>query len=186
MTPRRLKEQMLPPEADNIYVRAMMGGDLVGNVFGTRWVHVGRPVLWITQLCVSQKYRNQGIAKQLLQCLRQDEAIVGVLSSHPFAISAVLRIFGDGVEGVDLETVKQCRAVMTTCPVRYVNEATLHGALFEDQAGDGSVSCADTKFWVDHQEPLEALKAIKEKGFVWPFGQLPNGHEFLALVKRKA
>jgi hypothetical protein len=37
---------------------------------------------------------------------------------------------------------------------------------------DGGISCADTQFWVDHGEPLEALQLIKEKGAIWPFGNL--------------
>jgi ribosomal protein S18 acetylase RimI-like enzyme len=65
-------------------------------------------MVWITQLCVSSKYRNRGIAKQLLQTLEQKNcAGFGILSSHPFAIMAVLRVFGRGIEDVDLETTRR-------------------------------------------------------------------------------
>lgn len=186
MSPKKLKQQVLPSGADNIYIRMLIDNQLAGNVFGTRWVYEGRQMLWVTQLCVSNKFRNQGIAKKLLEALRQDECCVGILSSHPFAILATLRVFGRGPADVDLETTKyHARAVMKSCPVGYVKEAKLRGSLFEDEASvkDRAISCADTEFWVDHQEPLEALEIVRERGIVWPFGDLPDGHEFLVLVK---
>lgn len=147
-------------------------------------VYEGRPMVWITQLCVSSEYRNQGIAKKLLEALRQKERAFGILSSHPFAILAVLRVFGGGPEDVDLEMTKRyARAVMDSCPVGYVKEGKLRGTLFSGDSKDGIVSCADTQFWVDHEEPLQALKSVKEKGLVWPFGELPDVHEYLVLVK---
>lgn len=50
---------------------------------------------------------NQGIAKRLLETLWPDGPLfTGILSSHPFAISAVLRVFGQGLEDVDLSETK--------------------------------------------------------------------------------
>jgi hypothetical protein len=187
MSSKKLEEQILPLGADNVYIRMLVDNELAGNVFGTRWVYEDRPMVWITQLCVSSKYRSQGISKKLLEALRQKEHGFGILSSHPFAILAVLRVFGRGPEDVDLKMTKcHARAVMDTCPVGYVKEAKLRGALFESDSKDGTVSCADTQFWVDHEEPLQALKSVRKRGFAWPFGELPDGHEFLVLVKAKA
>lgn len=166
----------------------MIDGKFIGNVFGTRWVYEGRPMLWITQFCVSSSFRNQGIAKELLEALRENEHGFGILSSYPFAILAVLRVFGRGSEEIaDLDMAKNhARPLMASCPVSYVKNAKIHGSLFEKEVKDGSVSCADTKFWVDHTEPLQALATIQKKGIAWPFGDLPDGHEFLVLVKAKA
>ncbi|XMA11070.1 hypothetical protein WAI453_003861 [Rhynchosporium graminicola] len=75
------------------------------------------------------------------------------------------------------------REILASCPVKYVREAELHGALFEDSPVDGRVSCADTQFWVDHQEPDAALKIIERRGILWPLGHLPEGHEYLLIVK---
>jgi hypothetical protein len=156
----------------------LVNNELVGNVFGTCGTHAnGCPVLWVTQLCVQRDYRNRGIAKQLLECLTQDGTFkfVGILSSHPFAIMAILSVSGrDG--GAFSETTKNdAEAVMKSSPVGYVRDAKI----------GGSGKCADTRFWVDHQEPLHALETLKDKGVVWPFGELPEGHEFLVLVERK-
>lgn len=142
---------------------------------------------WITQLCVSSGYRNQGHAKYLLENLREGEndCGFGILSSHPYAILAALRVYGRGPHEVDLQMTKEhAAAIMQSSPVPYVKEAKLHGSLF-GCVEDGSVSCADTAFWVDHEEPLAALASVRAKGVKWPFGDLPDGHEFLIIVKAR-
>ena len=69
-------------------------------------------------------------------------------------------------------------------PIRYVRTAKLHGSLFDHRDGSGLVSSADTKFWIDHSEPLEALTAIRKVQY-WPLGDLHDGHEFLLIVDNK-
>jgi len=189
MSPKKLIEQVLPsdPGANNTYIRIIIDGELAGNVFATRWNYEGHPIVWITQLCVSSKFRNRGMAKKLLDALRQKgDCGFGILSSHPFAILAVLRVYGGGPDNVNLKMMKlHARKVMDSCPVGYVKEAKLRGTLFGGDDEDGSVSCADTRFWVDHEEPLEALRILRERGTVWQFGDLLDGHEFIVLVKGK-
>jgi hypothetical protein len=57
----------------------------------------------------------------MLQILYRDEARVGILSSHPFSISAFLRVFGSGIENLEayqLEmTRKEARCVLSSCPI---------------------------------------------------------------------
>jgi hypothetical protein len=145
-------------------------------------------MVWITQLCVSSEYRNRGYAKGLLENLGQsdNDRAFGSLSSHPFAILAVLRVYGRGVEDVNFDMTKaHARSIMQSCPVAYVTQAKLHGSLFDSLVDDKSVSCADTGFWVDHEEPLAALISVREKGIDWPLGDLPEGHEFLIIVNTK-
>jgi hypothetical protein len=108
MSPKRLKHLILPPSshAQHIYIRALLptSHSRIAHVFATRFRCGDRSVLWITQLCVHASNRNQGIAKALLQALPHEEGqIVGILSSQPFAIAAVLRVFGSGVEIVENE-----------------------------------------------------------------------------------
>jgi hypothetical protein len=70
---------------------------------------------------------------------------------------------------------------MAASPVSYVKGAEPRGSLFGDE-GQG-VCYANTQFWVDHGEPLVALADVKRRGIEWPFGELPEGCEFLVLVK---
>ena len=98
---------------------------------------------------------------------------------------AALRAFGRGLEEVNLSTVKtRARKIMDASPVEYVRTANLHGSLFDDKVSDGAVSCADTNFFVDHAEPDAALDTVLSRGIEWPFGRLPEGHEFLAFIER--
>ena len=78
---------------------------------------------------------------------------------------------------------EHAQAIMAASPVNYVKSAKPKGSLFEKGREDGVVCCADTAFWVDHAEPLAALAAIKERDVQWPFGELPEGCEYLVLVK---
>jgi hypothetical protein len=118
-------------------------------------------------------------------CENEKDDRFGILSSYPFAIMAALRAFGRGVEKVDLSIAKaDATKTMDTSPVEYVRTAKLRGSLFDDNTADGTVSCADTNFFVDHTEPLEALAAVHAKGTSWPFGDLPEGFEFLVFVDR--
>jgi hypothetical protein len=98
---------------------------------------------------------------------------------------AALRAFRRGLEQVDLSIAHaHATGVMGASPVEYVRTAKLCGSLFDDNILDGTISCADTDFFVDHTEPLEALVAVHAKGVSWPFGKLPEGHEFLVFVER--
>jgi hypothetical protein len=72
--------------------------------------------------------------------------------------------------------------IMESSPITYVRDAKLHGSLFNPEDTDGSVSCVDTNFFVDHSEPLEALSAVRET-MNWPLGELLDGHEFLLLLE---
>jgi len=88
---------------------------------------------------------------------------------------------------VDLNGIKDhVPAIMKSSPVPYVKMAKPTGSLFDQGDQTGAVCCADTAFWVDHTEPLAALNVIKEDGIKWPFGDLPDGCEFLAFVSRSS
>lgn len=106
----------------------------------------------------------------------------GILSSHCFAILTTLRALGHHLEEVHLSITKaHATDIMNSSLVGYVRTAKLCGALFEDDANNSTVSCAETQFFVDHTEPLEALAAV-HKSISWPFYHLPEGHEFLVMI----
>ncbi|KAH0357438.1 hypothetical protein KCU83_g919, partial [Aureobasidium melanogenum] len=185
-SPARLKLDCLPETpARNFLVQARDTDILVGHVLATRWTFQGLKMCWITQLCVRKRYRHQGLATKLLAKLsdNQDDDGYGILSSHPFAVSVTLRPFGRGLDQVEEYTTSPwIRDIMASCPVNYIRTAKLRGSLFDSKVTDGTVSCADTEFFVDHAEPDAALDAIQSKGIKWPFGRLPEGHEFLVFI----
>lgn len=71
---------------------------------------------------------------------------------------------------------------MDKSPVEYVRGAKPTGTLFGTEAGTGTC-CADTGFWVDHAEPGTALRQVRDRGVEWRFGELPEGCEYVVVIK---
>jgi len=74
--------------------------------------------------------------------------------------------------------------IMKASPVRYVRDAKLRGKLFNLDDTSGLVSSVDTGFYVDHEEPLEALAWVRES-IEWPLGELIDGHEFILVIQAR-
>ncbi|KAK6196570.1 Osmotic growth protein [Pestalotiopsis sp. IQ-011] len=166
MSAQRLCEQSLSPGTDSELILGLTDDKIAGY---------------------APEHRGKKLATQILRRLREghDDGGFGILSSHPAAILAALRAWGRGIEDVDLSMTREhAKAVMAASPVNYVKHAKPMGSLFrEGEDEDGAVCCADTAFWVDHAEPLAVLAAVKERRDVqWPFGELPEGCEYLVLV----
>lgn len=191
MSPSKLKEMLLPSfeGAQHFHVRALVDDELVGHDFATRWPFEGKQTCWVTQLVVRKDFRRKGYATAMLRKLRAGtdgpDWACGILSSHAGAVRAVLRTFGGlGLEdfSLDFTHIWACR-VMPSCPIAYVRTAQVHEKVISDTKGDANASVAFTDFHVDHNEPEEALDIVRRDGLPWPFGRLPEGHEFLALTQ---
>ncbi|KAI1127346.1 hypothetical protein F5Y10DRAFT_242837 [Nemania abortiva] len=182
---RRLREQCLPDGVATCYVRVTVDGTLAGNVFACRWSCNGMTICWITQLVVKKDYREQGLAGCLLNALREDtDDVYGIISSHPAALLAAARAYGTTIERVSLDFIAEnAGSIMKASPISYVRDSGLRGTLFDEKDCTGLVSGVDTKFLVDHDEPLEALERIRER-WDWPLGELPDGHEYLLIIRR--
>ncbi|CAG8413284.1 unnamed protein product [Penicillium salamii] len=159
----RLRAQYLPSSADTVYAMVTVDGDLAGNAFACRWNSGETRVCWITQLVVSKEHRQGGLAEGLLNCLRQQsDDVYGIMSSHPAACLAAAKAF---FEKISLDLIQQhAREIIST--------------------ESGLVSGVNTRFFVDHVEPLEALEEVKAK-WHWPLGELEEGHEFLMILQAR-
>ncbi len=73
---------------------------------------------------------------------------------------------------------------MAASPVTYVKNAKLRGTVFDPGDTSGLVSSVDSGFFVDHNEPLEALAWLRED-MEWPLGELFDGHEFLLVLEAR-
>ena len=71
--------------------------------------------------------------------------------------------------------------VMAISPIAYVKAAKLCGSLFQPD-GTSLVSGVNTNFFVNHEEPLNALQWLQGDG-KWPLGELPDGIEFLLVFE---
>ncbi|KAM3454224.1 hypothetical protein MY1884_004156 [Beauveria asiatica] len=182
----RLRKQYLPDNSQSSYTRVVVDGVLAGNAFFCRWNHAGKTVCWVTQLVVSKEYRERGLAGGLLRALKEDnDDIFGIMSSHPAACLAAAAAFATTIEKVSLDFIrKNAQGVMEVSPITYIRDAKLCGTIFDANDSTGLVSGVNTGFFVDHEEPLNALEIIRES-LQWPFGDLPDGHEYLLIVPAK-
>jgi hypothetical protein len=91
----RLRSQCLPDNATCFYVKVTVDGNLAGNAFACSWRFNNESVLWVTQLVVHREYRERGLAKGLLNLLKQNDVdMYGIMSSHPAACLAAAKAFG--------------------------------------------------------------------------------------------
>ncbi|TQV94671.1 ankyrin repeat-containing protein [Cordyceps javanica] len=174
----RLRKEYLPDDSRSSYTRVVVDGVLAGHAFLCRWNHQGKTVCWVTQLVVRKEYRKRGLAGGLLTALREhSDDIFGIMSSHPAASS---------IEKVSLDFItKNALGVMQVSPITYIRDAKLCGTIFDGNDSTGLVSGVNTSFFVDHEEPLNALEIIRES-LQWPLGDLPDGYEYLLIVPAKA
>ncbi|KAI0104272.1 hypothetical protein GGR51DRAFT_561081 [Nemania sp. FL0031] len=186
LSPRRLRQELLPDDAATSFARVIVDGTLAGHAFACRWSCNGMTVCWITQLVVRKDYRKRGLATGLLNAIREDtDDVYGIVSSHPAACLTAARAFGPTIERVSLGFITQnAGSIMNASPIAYIRYAGLRGRLFDTQDFTGLVSGVDTKFLVDHGEPLEALNEVR-KQWDWPLGELPDGHEYLLVVQER-
>lgn len=87
--------------------------------------------------------------------------------------------------GLDLSfTQARAAQILASTPVAYLKDARLRGSLFDPSDAGESASLIDTQFFVDHKEPSEARAEFERKHNIgWPLGTLPEGHEFLLILK---
>ena len=70
--------------------------------------------------------------------------------------------------------------ILATSDVSYLKSTQLRGLIFKADCNMGAVSSVFTEFYVDHDEPLEALDKFKVRG-PWCLGDLLDGHEYLVV-----
>ncbi|OJJ80737.1 uncharacterized protein ASPGLDRAFT_1501590 [Aspergillus glaucus CBS 516.65] len=161
-------------------------GKFAGNVFACRWEHDHKIICWVTQLLVHKNYRQRGLATDILACLKSNKISdsYGIMSSHPASIMATASSFGFTIDGIDLDFVRiNAKGIIRALPIPSVRDAKLRGLLFEEfDASTGLVCGAGTNFFVDHKEPEETLNSIPRTR-KWYFGKLPEGHEYLLILK---
>ncbi|KAL3951836.1 hypothetical protein ACCO45_013553 [Purpureocillium lilacinum] len=177
MTAHRLRDEFLPSRGGRV-----VDGQPAGHALACRWKHGGQNVCWITQLVVGERFRTHGLARGLLTTLREhSDDVYGLASSNPVECLAAASSFGSHIQLLSLDYIKSnAEAVMKSSPIPYVRDAKLCGKLFGD-ASSGLVAGIDSRFFVDHAEPMQALKEIKQH-WDWPLGDLPEGCEYLVVM----
>ncbi|KAF8420715.1 hypothetical protein EV426DRAFT_611905 [Tirmania nivea] len=185
-TGKWLKSRYLPAGSRSTYVRVTVDGKLAGHVICSRWSYKNQNICWITQLVVSREFRERKLAYGLLDMLKSDEDdIYGVASSHAAACITLANVFGNGFKYLDLDYIRDnASGILASSPIEYLRTAKLSGSLFSELDNSGLICGVDTNFFVDHTEPLQALKEVR-RFREWPLGDLIDGCEFLVIVQAK-
>lgn len=132
-------------------------------------------------------FRKHGLAMGLLNLLRQnDDAIHGLMSSHPATCLAAAKAFGSQSNATfEIRETDLLRWHQPNRAGLYPRKCIGHqerissllcqecstSCLFDREEQSGRISSVFTSFFVDHAEPLEALSWVRE-GMDWPFGEL--------------
>jgi hypothetical protein len=88
-----------------------------------------------------------------------------------------------GINAARLDFIREhAKAIIEVSPIDYVKNAKLCGSLFDPEDKSSIISSADTGFFVDHTEPLEALTRVRE-ALNWPLGDLLEGYEFFLMLE---
>ena len=192
LSEKLLRERFFNDERCSL-VTARVGGIPVGHAFALRfpfWNPAGPCVggaqaLWITQLVVHTEFRSMGIAKRMLNAIRDDRyAAVGLISSNPAAVRALeammmlrcrpeyIRRYAD--ELIHSSGLHYMQSDSRNPPIlRKLNEVV---------GGDHKTTCSiDTEFFVDHSSVNERINACLTQPH-WSMGSLEEGHEFFAFV----
>lgn len=182
------------------HVHDPVSGKLIGYAFGTSApdpsspLNSGKKIMWITQIVVHKDFRSDRIATHLIAAATEGFptlSVLDIVSPHPWAIRAVMRVAGVDMHNIDLDFIAQHgSACLRAVGVPYVNETMFFGSVFGLPDMDPSpnapnlVSLVHTRF---HTEPEWCMRILqeekKERG--WRLGDLPEGHEFFLVLRKK-
>jgi GNAT superfamily N-acetyltransferase len=130
-------------------------------------------VCWITQLVVSSNHRHLGIGQQLIShALGSKWKVAGLVTSHPWAVRALEKATRLDCDPILIRKYASLFLALSKIPY-------LHTAKF---VWNEKMCVVNTHFLVDHREIERALAKEIASGN-WVLGnQLPEGHEFIAIV----
>ncbi len=170
LSPYKLKRQCMFDETCNVSI-VRHDGHIVGHCFYTIFNNNN---VWITQLVVHSNYRNIGMGTSLMSyVLGNNWNIAAIVSSNPYAIRGFERAAG---HRCSINTIKYLiKDVIDLCPINYITG--------KKYTVDSTKSVIDTEFYICHVEIDNILISINSE---WIFGNiLPDGYEFIAIIKNK-
>ncbi|KAJ7596198.1 hypothetical protein C8J56DRAFT_1160405 [Mycena floridula] len=186
MAPSVVKSTYFGDAGKSLLATCSANGELVGHAFATCWDYEEGRVCWVTQLVVRSNHRRKGIATLLLGLLPSDGLkLFGIASGHPAALLALIRAKCPGVDIRDLDMLLMAEmlpGILSTSPVEYLKSAKLCGSLFDEEDTLGTICALDTRFFVNQDEALQALREFEKTRGTWPLGKLLDGMEFVVLV----
>lgn len=136
-----------------------------------------KPIVWVTQLVVDEKYRHQGVAKRMLFSIwgMSSHYGWGIITSNPYAVRALERATRRRCSPKVMQAKKELIERMAIKYLPYVSEDT-------EMMIDGSQSKANTRFFVSHDDLEEKIDRVTSGGVPWIMGSLEEGWEWVAFT----
>lgn len=133
-------------------------------------------VTWVTQLVVHQKFRNKGIAKQILLSVWgfTDHNIWGIVTANPYAIRALEKVTRRRVVPDRILKEENLLKKFAYTNISYIDE----GTEFELNP---STSKVNTQFFVDHSEVPKQIEDVANSA-PWLLGDIEEGWEWFAFT----
>ncbi len=163
-------------------VSCYIEGELVGYVIAHTFELDGAgPVAWVTQLVVSEAYRNARLATILLRSIWEfsDYYAWGLVTANPFAVRAL--------EAASRRQVR--RAYVGRLGTPLVESLTdivpyIPGELARDNNGQLK-PIVDTSFFVSHNDLPKMRKEAARSDRPWDLGHIEEGEEWFACTFRE-
>ena len=134
-------------------------------------------VTWVTQLVVHEKYRNMGVAKNLLYSIwgLSNHFAWGIVSANPYAIRALEKATRRRANPIRIKrNVRKIKNIGKKY-VPYIDED------MEIIIDEGN-SKINTSFFVDHKGSISALKDVISRDNPWKLGMIEDGWEWFAFT----
>lgn len=139
-----------------------------------------KPIVWVTQLVVDERYRHQGVAKRLLFAIWgiSSHYAWGIVTSNPYAVRALERATRRRCSPKEIKSKKELIKRMAIKHLPYIDEGT-------EMVIDGARSKVNTRFYVRHNDLQEKIDRVTKGGVPWILGSLEEGWEWVAFTFSK-
>ena len=163
-------------QMDNaVIVTARHGDYLIGYAIVLLLPFEKQTITWTTQLVVSQNFRRNRVAHNLLSaaCRLSDSVANGLITANPYAVRALEGATGRRCDPSQIKQNKKILPRLQNAGVFYVNPG-------QEIQLDSSTSAINTEFFVDHSDVPMMIEQVTDHEVPWRLGQIQEGWEWLA------
>lgn len=179
LSPERIRRWFDDQQSCLYYAR--VDGELIGYAIAVMIKEPRyRPIVWVTQLVVDERYRHQGVAKRLLFAIWgiSSHYAWGIVTSNPYAVRALERATRRRCSLKEIKSKGDLIERMAVEHLPYVDDDT-------EMVIDGRQSKVNTRFFVDHSDLQDKIDRVTGDGVPWVLGPLEEGWEWVAFTFSK-
>lgn len=178
LSSQRIRKMLFKDDTDLYYAVDSDNNKIVGYAIALRKnIKNYGIVSWVTQLVVHEKYRNKGIAKNLLFSIwgLSNDYAWGIITSNPYAVRALEK--ATRRRSVPIRIKRNIKKIISigNDNIDYINKDI-------EVVVDESNSKVNTKFFVSHARLAEKMLNVISDETPWLLGDLEEGWEWIAFT----